>query len=210
MLFLFKIVDLDSKNELEWLANHMGHTLSVHRKYYRLQEQTLELAKVSKLLIAADCGIIHRYAGKTLDDITLEEIQLDKSEEEDCDEQDCSSSEECQERTPPKIKDSKQKQKEQKQSEKDTEYVCSNAKKCTRRPWKEEDKQALRTSFHQHFTLCCPPSKSDVMLQGRKSDRVRKLIEERGWKAVKYYVWNLVQQHKKRGQNMTNAKEQKN
>lgn len=48
------------------------------------------------------------------------------------------------------------------------------------------------------------------MLQGRKSDRVRKLIEERGWKAVKYYVWNLVQQHKKRGQNMTNAKEQKN
>lgn len=205
-----QIVDLDSKNELEWLANHMGHTLSVHRKYYRLQEQTLELAKVSKLLIAADCGIIHRYAGKTLDDITLEEIQLDKSEEEDCDEQDCSSSEECQERTPPKIKDSKQKQKEQKQSEKDTEYVCSNAKKCTRRPWKEEDKQALRTSFHQHFTLCCPPSKSDVMLQGRKSDRVRKLIEERGWKAVKYYVWNLVQQHKKRGQNMTNAKEQKN
>lgn len=75
MLFLFKIVDLDSKNELEWLANHMGHTLSVHRKYYRLQEQTLELAKVSKLLIAADCGMVHRYAGKTLDDITLEGIQ---------------------------------------------------------------------------------------------------------------------------------------
>lgn len=48
------------------------------------------------------------------------------------------------------------------------------------------------------------------MLQGRKSDRVRKLIEERGWTAVKYYVWNLVQQHKKGGQNMTNAKEQKN
>lgn len=92
----------------------------------------------------------------------------------------------------------------------DVEYVCSNAKKCTRRPWKEEDKQALRTSFHQSFTLCCPPSKSDVMLQGRKSERVRKLIEERGWNAVKYYVWNLVQQHKKRGQKMTNAKEQKN
>lgn len=35
------------------------------------------------------------------------------------------------------------------------------------------------------------------MLQGRKSDRVRKLIEERGCNAVKYYVWNLVQQHKK-------------
>lgn len=53
----------------------MGHTLSVHRKYYRLQEQTLELAKVSKLLIAADCGMIHKYAGKTLDDITLAGIQ---------------------------------------------------------------------------------------------------------------------------------------
>jgi len=50
----------------------MGHTLSVHRQFYRLQEQTLELAKVSKLLIAVDNGNCHKFAGKTLDNISLE------------------------------------------------------------------------------------------------------------------------------------------
>ncbi|XP_033730878.1 uncharacterized protein LOC117320378 [Pecten maximus] len=53
----------------------MGHTLSVHRQYYRLQEQTLELAKVSKLLIASDAGHAHKYAGKSLDNIALEDVE---------------------------------------------------------------------------------------------------------------------------------------
>ncbi|KAJ8313369.1 hypothetical protein KUTeg_009073 [Tegillarca granosa] len=56
-----QIVDLGSNQELEWLANHMGHSLSVHRQYYRLQEHTLELAKVSKLLIAEDAGKCHHH-----------------------------------------------------------------------------------------------------------------------------------------------------
>ena len=63
------VIDLGPNQELEWLANHMGHTLPVHRNYYRLQERTLELAKVSKLLLAVDEGRCHNYAGKTLDEI---------------------------------------------------------------------------------------------------------------------------------------------
>ena len=46
----------------------MGHTLSVHRNSYRLQDRTLELAKASKLFLAVDES--HNYAGKTLDEIT--------------------------------------------------------------------------------------------------------------------------------------------
>lgn len=41
-------------NELDWLARHLGHDIKVHREYYRLQDSTLELAKVSKLLMAVD------------------------------------------------------------------------------------------------------------------------------------------------------------
>ncbi|KAJ8311810.1 hypothetical protein KUTeg_010623 [Tegillarca granosa] len=65
-------VGLNSSNELEWLANHMGHGLAVHKHFYRLREQTLELAEVSKLLIATDDGQAYKFVGKSLDEINLE------------------------------------------------------------------------------------------------------------------------------------------
>lgn len=43
-------------NELDWLALHLGH---------------IELATVSKLLIAGDQGKAYKYAGKKLNDITV-------------------------------------------------------------------------------------------------------------------------------------------
>jgi len=58
--------------ELEELARHMGHELSVHRSFYRLQEDVIELAKVSKLLIAVEEGKAHKYKGVPLDDINLD------------------------------------------------------------------------------------------------------------------------------------------
>lgn len=66
-----QVLDLNG-NELEWLADHMGHDLSVHKQYYRLQHHTLELAKVSKLLLAIDKGNCAKLIGKKLDDITIE------------------------------------------------------------------------------------------------------------------------------------------
>ena len=68
---VLQIIDLN-KNELEWLARHMGHDVSVHRQYYRLQDSTLELAKVSKLLLAVDEGNAGNFSGKKLNEITLE------------------------------------------------------------------------------------------------------------------------------------------
>lgn len=58
-------------SELDWLATHLGHDISVHRNFYRLQESTLELAKVSKLLVAVDEGNASQMAGKKLDEIGL-------------------------------------------------------------------------------------------------------------------------------------------
>ena len=66
-----QVLDLDS-NELEWLASHMGHDVNVHKHFNRLQDQTLELAKVSKLLLAIDEGKAGNLMGKKLDEITLE------------------------------------------------------------------------------------------------------------------------------------------
>ena len=57
------------ENELDVIARHLGHDINVHRKFYRLQDSTLELSKVTKLLLAMDGGNAHNYAGKSLDDI---------------------------------------------------------------------------------------------------------------------------------------------
>ena len=61
-----------NNNELEWLAGHMGHNIDVHKEYYRLQDHTIELAKISKLLLALDEGNGKDLVGKKLSDITLQ------------------------------------------------------------------------------------------------------------------------------------------
>jgi len=49
-----------SEQELQQVARHMGHELAVHWQYYHLQDDVVELAKVSKLLIAVKQGKAHR------------------------------------------------------------------------------------------------------------------------------------------------------
>lgn len=65
-----QVLNMD-ENEMDWLASHLGHDIKVHRKFYRMKEDHVELAKVSKLLLAIDRGQIHKYAGKKLNDIDL-------------------------------------------------------------------------------------------------------------------------------------------
>jgi len=51
------------------------HELAVHRQYYRLQDDVVELAKVSELLIAVKQGKAHRFAGQSLDDYHAPPVQ---------------------------------------------------------------------------------------------------------------------------------------
>jgi len=43
-------------NELEQLADFLGHNINVHREYYRLPEATIQVTKISKLLLALEKG----------------------------------------------------------------------------------------------------------------------------------------------------------
>lgn len=45
-----------NEGELEWLSNHLGHTIEVHKEYYRNQGAAIQLGKVAKTLIAMDQG----------------------------------------------------------------------------------------------------------------------------------------------------------
>lgn len=64
------------ENELDILAKFMGHDIRVHREYYRLPEETMQVAKVSKLLLRMEKGGHGLSAGQTLDSIELEEDEL--------------------------------------------------------------------------------------------------------------------------------------
>ena len=57
---------------MRWLADHLGHNLDVHREFYRLKESTVELSKVSRLLLAIDEGNIKNFSGKKLNEINIE------------------------------------------------------------------------------------------------------------------------------------------
>lgn len=60
------------ENELELLAQFMGHNIKVHRDFYRLPTDCLQTAKVAKLLIAMENGQQTNITGKSLDDIDVD------------------------------------------------------------------------------------------------------------------------------------------
>ena len=55
------------ENELDILAQFLGHDIHVHRDFYRLPSATIQVAKVSKWLLAMEKGL----PGLSLNDITL-------------------------------------------------------------------------------------------------------------------------------------------
>ena len=78
---LSQIVNLRD-NELDVLAQYMGHDIQVHREFYRMPSATMQLAKISKLLLALDKGTLPQNC--RLDDIEVGE-EDDLSSEADSD-----------------------------------------------------------------------------------------------------------------------------
>ena len=68
MATVAQISDLNS-SEIEWLANHLGHSVGIHQEYYRLHDNAIELPKVSRLLLAVDSGKGEAFKGRQLDEI---------------------------------------------------------------------------------------------------------------------------------------------
>ncbi|XP_038057200.1 uncharacterized protein LOC119728858 [Patiria miniata] len=78
-------------HEQDILANFMGHDIRVHREFYRLPEQTLQVAKVSKVLLQMEKGNLSSLAGSSLDEIRVEEEEeapMDEPLHEDVDHED--------------------------------------------------------------------------------------------------------------------------
>ena len=68
---LSQLINLE-KNELEMLSNFLGHNLDIHQNFYRLPEDTLQLAKCSKLLLLMEKGGVGKQHGKTLKEVEID------------------------------------------------------------------------------------------------------------------------------------------
>ncbi|KAL3999238.1 PRA1 family protein 2 [Sarotherodon galilaeus] len=71
-------------NELDQVADFLGHDIRVHCKFYRLPVPTTQLAKISKLLLTLEKRHLSQIQGKSLDEIEIEdEIALSDDETKD-------------------------------------------------------------------------------------------------------------------------------
>ena len=68
--FFLQVMDL-TPTEVEWLANHLSHEVTTHKNFYRQHDTTIELVKMTKLLLLAENGDISSLRGKSLQDVSL-------------------------------------------------------------------------------------------------------------------------------------------
>lgn len=46
----------------------MGHDLAIHNDYYKLPDETLQISRISKILLATESRKLHQLRGKTLEE----------------------------------------------------------------------------------------------------------------------------------------------
>ena len=64
---------------MEWITEHLGHTLDVHKLHYRLTSDVIKRMQVAKLLLIQDFVVVKQFVDKSLEDIQIEGTTLIKS-----------------------------------------------------------------------------------------------------------------------------------
>ncbi|XP_051980871.1 uncharacterized protein LOC127642308 [Xyrauchen texanus] len=178
-----KILNLD-ENEADQLADFLGHDIRIHRQYYRLPEGTLQLAKMSKVLLAMEKGTLSDFKGKTLD-----EIEIDPNEQFEplvndmsSDEEDCSDP--SQSASPEETAQLSGSQKDQ------------SSLKAPKRKWEDIEVKAIERHMMRFIKTCKVPGKQDCE---RCIEAEPEALKERTWTGLKNYVRNRITTLKKKG-----------
>ncbi|KAL7877387.1 hypothetical protein SRHO_G00040300 [Serrasalmus rhombeus] len=201
--------------EMDQLANFLGHDIRIHREFYRLPEKTLQLAKISKVLMALEQGRLAEFHGKNLDEIGIDpdEKILDSDEDTSVQEEKRSSStstvdepsaEESlsptkkNEMPPPPPKKYKPLSDEDETPSRFGAMRHSSKGKATqkkKRPWKQPEVQAVERHMNRFITACTVPAKSDCERCLRAEPEA---LKNRDWQNLKFYVYNRITAYKKK------------
>ena len=58
-----------SQHQMDWVTEHLGHSIQIHKLYYRQTSSVIERAQVAKLLLLQDSGATDQLKDKKLEDI---------------------------------------------------------------------------------------------------------------------------------------------
>ncbi|XP_071840335.1 uncharacterized protein [Apostichopus japonicus] len=168
---LSQILNL-SNTELEQLANHLGHDVTVHKQYYRLPQDVIFLAKVSKLLLTAEKGKLHEFKGRSLEEVEIEESQLlSDIEMSDGNESDNSESKEP------------------------TKALPTKRVKISKTMWTKEEETAVINDpcLRKAINAMHPPVSKDCLQAKLKNS----CLKRRSIVQIKSKVWNIIQKNKR-------------
>ncbi|XP_076829569.1 uncharacterized protein LOC143485412 isoform X2 [Brachyhypopomus gauderio] len=189
---LSQILNLKN-NELDQVADFLGHDIRVHREYYRLPEATTQLAKISKLLLAMEKGCLPDLQGKSLDDIEIED-EINTSDVSD-------GSEPENEAVVDSMSAPRQTQIQKTQTDRSIAVGCSpvcndntaaeikGPGKRTKTLWSKQEVMAVMKHFKPHITKGklatmgeCQQCKDaeDPVLAGRTVQNIRDFVRNRG------------------------------
>ncbi|KAI4905149.1 hypothetical protein NFI96_011546, partial [Prochilodus magdalenae] len=204
-----------TNTEMDQLANFLGHDIRIHREFYRLPEKTLQLAKISKILMALEQGRIAEFQGKNLDEIGIEpdEKVLDSGEDDEVEDEEvmtmqegsCSSTimeASAVETLPPSLRNDMPPPHntcEQTSDERPSgaSVMRSSKGKVTpkKTPWQQTEVQAVERHMNRFLTSCIVPSKSDCEKCLRAEPEA---LKNRDWKNLKFYVYNRITAYKRK------------
>ncbi|KAE8295332.1 hypothetical protein D5F01_LYC06258 [Larimichthys crocea] len=196
-----------TNTELDQLADFLGHDIRVHRQFYRLPEGTLQLAKISKVLMALEQGRLAEFKGKSLDDINIdpeENVHLDSDHERDpdapCDPEAAYESDSLEnpvttenETTGPDVSIPQKDTVTQTHPNKSLKSL--KGRQHSKRMWEKEEVAAVERHMMSFITSCRVPGKADCV----KCLNVEKTaLKNRNWLAIKFYVKNRITALKKK------------
>ncbi|XP_059192255.1 uncharacterized protein LOC131974118 [Centropristis striata] len=177
------------ENESDQLADFLGHDIRVHRQYYRLPQGTLQLAKMSKVLLAVEKGTLSKYKGQALDD-----IEIDPEERVECSQEPDVSSDEDEPATANSATDTT--------AEDDHEAEVTSAllptssdatlnqdRDNSKRKWDDSEVRAVERHMMRFIHACKVPQKIDCL---RCINAEPYALRDRNWTGVKNYVRNRI------------------
>ncbi|RXN13663.1 N-lysine methyltransferase SETD8 [Labeo rohita] len=171
--------------EMDQLENFLGHDIRIHREFYRLPEKTLQLAKISKVLMALEQGRLSEFHGKNLDEIGIDpdeppaEVVLPPTERN----------------MSPPPKRSKPSSQKQMSGASAMRPPCKGKTTQKRTPWQQAEVQAVERHLKQCIVSGTVPSKSDCEKCLKAEPEA---LRNRDWKTVKFYVYNRITAFKKK------------
>lgn len=188
-----------TENDIEQLANFMGHTSAVHKQSYRLPDDIYQTAKISKLLMLMEDGKADAYKGKNLDEIDLnldEELVGENIDMEEVLEYAEDFEKDTEINTVPKPSNVPISKKDMGEDNTNTETsnqkpnlsLGQAKKKRTLIPWTAEQKSAVLSYFKTHVKRCKPPKRAECeALKELYPD----LLSNKDWLKIKVFIQNI-------------------